>query len=41
MKLFEMPEIDVMKFVAEDVITTSVTITPPPAAEPSADEYCV
>ena len=37
-KLFEMPEIEVMKIAVEDVIATSVT--PTPAPEPSADDWC-
>lgn len=39
MKLFEMPEIDVVKFTVEDTITTS-GITPPPAPNPSPEDFC-
>lgn len=40
MKLFEMPEIDVMKFAVEDVITTS-NGEEEPAPMPSGGEFCI
>ena len=38
MKLFEVPEIDVVKFAFEDVITTSVEDEEP---YPSAELFCI
>ncbi len=40
MKLFEMPEVEVVKLAAEDVIATSLD-TPPAPAQPSAEDFCV
>ena len=40
MKLFEMPEIDVVKFTIDDTITTS-GLTPPPPGSPSVEEFCI
>ena len=41
MKLFETPVVEVVKFAVEDVITTSNGgFAPPPAPNPSEDDFC-
>lgn len=39
MKLFEMPEVEVVKLAAEDVIATS--LVPPPPAQETEEDFCV